>query len=243
VAGFTVSAGVGSVAHGIHYALLGLGLIGLVALLAPRRATQHDEHDLRVEALRHAAATGSLTRHTTATVSPPRAPERPLRASRPASERLWLPVAVVSCTAAAGVHAAVGPAHFREQTVLGMFFAVATLAQLGWSLAVVARVTPVLLRLGTGGNLALVGLWAASRTVGLPGVLPGPEAVGPWDLACVAWELVTVLACVEVLVGAGRPGLQAARVAGWRDWDRRARAWMWVSVVGLVLLSISGAGS
>jgi len=76
-------------------------------------------------------------------------------------------------------------------------------------------------------------------------VLSAPEAVGPWDLTCVAWELVAVLACVEVLVAPTRSlgGGSAYRVARWRDWDARVRAWGWISVLGLGLLSISGAGS
>jgi len=241
VAGLAVSAGVSSVAHGIHYALLGIGLAGLVALLAPARSTVEpvDEHAVRVRQLRRAVAAGTLGHPDPA----PLPPVRVLRAA-PTSARLWLPLAIVSCTAAAGVHATVGPAHFREQTVLGLFFAAATLGQIGWSLAAAVRATPLLLGLGAAGNAALIGLWAVTRTLGLPGVLPAPEAVGPWDLACVAWELVTVLACVEVLLGPARPpGGPAYRVARWRDWDARVRAWGWISVLGLGLLSISGAGS
>jgi hypothetical protein len=249
VAGLAVSADAGSVAHGIHYALLGLGLAGLVALLAPGRTSREpgDEHSARVQELRRAVAAGTLGRYAPTPLTPPRT----LRAEPPTpmSARIWLPLAVVSCTAAAGVHAAVGPAHFREQTVLGLFFAAAALGQMAWSLAVVTRAIPFLLRLGAAGNASLVALWAVTRTTGLPGVLAGvlprPEAVGPWDLACVGWELLAVLACVEVLLGPDRAaeGTSAYRVAGWKDWDGRVRAWAWISVIGLGLLSISGAGS
>jgi hypothetical protein len=248
VAGLAVSADASSVAHGIHYALLGLGLVGLVALLAPGRAPREpkDEHTARVQELRRAVAAGTLGRHAPAPTTPPRT----LRAEpvTPVSARIWLPLAVVSSTAAAGVHAAVGPAHFREQTVVGVFFAAAALGQMAWSLFVVTRATPVLLRLGAAGNASLIALWAVTRTTGLPGVLAGvlarPEAVGPWDLACVGWELLAVLACVEVLLGPDRAaGRSPYRVAGWKDWDGRVRAWAWISVIGLGLLSISGAGS
>lgn len=240
MADLAVSAGVSSVAHGVHYTVLGIGLLGLLVLLAPGGRTDRvplDAHAVRVQALRRAVAAGTLG------TSEPTPPPAPPRAAAPTpSARLWLPLAVVSSTAAAGVHAAVGPAHFREQTVLGLFFVVATLAQLAWSIGLVLRPSAALLRVGAAGNAALVVLWAVTRTLGLPGLLPGPEAVGPWDLACVAWELVAVFACVEGLL-ARAAGAPAYRVAGWVDWDTSARLWTEVSVVGLGLLSISGAGS
>jgi hypothetical protein len=238
VADLAVSAGASSIAHGVHYTVLGMGLLALVWLLAPsRRAASDagDDHVQRIAALRALVAAGELgALHET--VAPPRAdlPEATPRAAA----RTWLPLAVVSCAAAAGAHAAVGPAHFREKTVLGLFFAVAAAAQMGWSVAVAMRPSALLLRLGVAGNLALVALWALTRTAGLPGL--APEAVGAWDLACVTWELVAALACLHVLAGHVAAG---TRVAGWIDWDSRARLWAYISIVGLGLLSISGAAS
>jgi hypothetical protein len=239
VTDLAVSAGAGSVAHGVHYTVLGIGLLGLVVLLAPgrRSARVQDEHALRVEALRHQVAVGALGgRHAALPALPPAFSEVSLVG------RLWLPLAVISCTAAAGVHAAVGPAHFREKVVLGLFFAVATVAQLAWSIAVVVRPSDLLLRLGALGNAALIALWVVTRTVGLPGLLPGPEEVGSWDLACVGWELVAVITCLPLL-GKNHGPRPSYRVAQWVDWDHRARLWAYVSIVGLGLLSISGAGS
>lgn len=234
MADLAVGVGASSVAHGVHYAVLGVGLVGLVAMLAPRRGPVDDEHAVRVRALREAVAAGTLASGRT----PLQDVRTPVRV--PEDARLWLPLAVVSCMAAAGVHAAVGPAHFRERTMLGLFFVAATTAQIVWTLLVVVRPDRRVLLAGVLGNTALIGLWAVTRTVGLPGVLPGPEAVGTWDLACVTWEAVAVLTCLPVLEsGADRP----TRVAGWADWDHRARLWTLVSVVGLGLLSISGGGS
>jgi len=152
--------------------------------------------------------------------------------------QLWLPLAVVSTAAAAGVHAAVGPAHVREQTIVGVFFAVAALAQVGWSIAMVGRRPLSLVRAGAALNLGLIVLWLVTRTMGLPGILPGPERVGAWDLACVTWEAVAVVACVRALDSGS-----AYRLAPWLRWDRRVRAWALVSAVCLGVLSISGAGS
>ena len=237
MADLAVSAGAISIAHGVHYAVLGTGLLALVWLLAPsRRAASNvgDEHEQRVATLRALVAAGELgaLRHTAA-----RRRSDMLEAPPPAA-RIWLPLAVVSCAAAAGVHAAVGPAHFREKTVLGLFFAFTAAAQMGWSVAVALRPSDLLLRLGVAGNVALVALWAVTRTAGLPGL--AREAVGPWDLACVMWELVAALACVHVLAGHTPAG---TRAGGWTDWDHRVRLWAYVSVVGLGLLSIVGAGS
>ena len=236
MADLAVSAGASSIAHGLHYGLLGMGLVVLAWLLVPGRRPVRDEHALRVEQLRELAAAGALARPRQVAVGVGSAVhELPALAAR-----LWLPLAVTSCMAAAGVHAAVGPAHFREKTVLGLFFALAALAQMLWSVAVVWRPGDLLLRLGVVGNLGLVALWALSRTVGLPG-LP-VEAVGPWDVACVTWEVVAALACLPVLAE-GSNEASGRRVAAGVDWDHAARRWAWVSVVGLGLLSISGAGS
>lgn len=235
MADLAVGAGAISIAHGVHYAVLGTGLLGLVWLLAPGRRTVSDEHALRVQALREVVAAGNLGLAHPPTI-PPTSPVR----EKPALEaRLWLPVALTSCAAAAGVHAAVGPEHFREKTVLGLFFALAAVAQMAWSVALAVRPERVLLRWGTIDNVALVALWAVTRTIGLPGL--AREPVGPWDLSCVTWELVAAFACLQAL--AAHSALGAARVAGWADWDARARLWALLSVVGLGLLSISGAAS
>jgi hypothetical protein len=236
VADPAVIAGASSIAHAVHYTVLGTGLLALVWLLVPGRRAAGDAHAVRVEALRELVAAGALAQPQQQAVAPPSM----VRAAPARVNRLWLPLAVTSCTAAAGVHAAVGPAHFREETVVGLFFALAAAAQLLWSVAVVVRPKGLLIRFGVLGNVGLVALWAVSRTIGLPG-LP-PEGVGPWDLTCVVWELVAAIACLATLAAhrAAAPGL---RVVGWADWDDLARRWATVSVIGLGLLSISGAGS
>lgn len=231
-------AGASSVAHGIHYTVLAIGLGGLLFLLAPgrtparrRASVPADEHARRVIELRRSIAAGTLTADR----------DTGSRQARPRVLDLWLPLAVVSTAAAAGVHAAVGPAHFREQPLFGLFFAVSALAQVGWSVTTAVRASDRLLVAGALGNACLIALWLVTRTVGLPGLLSGPEAVGAWDLACVGWELLAVVACLKAL---GESGTRASyRLEQWPRWDVRARSWAVVSVVGLCLLSISGAGS
>ncbi len=237
-----LSAGATSVvAHGIHYGVVGVGLAGLVALLGPqlvggRRASIRDEHDLRVLALTVQISAGRLGVRAT--------PSRP--ASVPWSEAvddvraLYLPLAVVSSAAAAGVHAAVGPAHFREGVLLGMFFASAALAQVGWALAMAVRPSRPLLVAAVAGNSAVLLLWLVTRTIGLPGVLPGPEALGTWDVLCGVWELTVVLAAVHILRADAGARL---RLPAWPDWSSSARAWAIGSALVLPAVSLLGIGA
>jgi hypothetical protein len=96
------------------------------------------------------------------------------------------------------VHLAVVQEHLAEWWVYGAFFAVAGAAQILWGLGALARDRAPLTRLVVAGNLALVALWAITRTVGLP-IGPEPwtaEAAGRADVLCVVLELGTVLALV-----------------------------------------------
>ena len=224
-------------AHTVHYALVVGGIVALAAVLGARLVpTGHrppDPHDLRVAALRRAATTGTLgVRPVPVTAAPSRT-----TSTGPAAA-LW-PLALVASAAAAGVHAAMAPAHLREQAVVGLFFAAAALAQLTWTaLALGTRPGRGLLLTGVVGNTACIALWALSRTVGLPlGLLPAPEAVGAWDLAALVWELVVVGACLALLRDA-----HAGRRTTPVGWHPAATVFLGVSVTALALLSLSGAG-
>lgn len=242
-----LSVGATAVAHDIHYAVLGVGLLGLLALLGPQLLggagrVAHDEHAVRVRALAAQIASGSLGEPGLPVTALPAAPAVPAApAERPRSEaavRRLVPLAVVSSAAAAGVHAAVGPAHFREQVLFGVFFAASALAQIAWSLLMAVRPSRALLVAAVVGNSAVLLLWATTRTVGLPGLLPNPEAVGRWDLCCAAWELVVLIAAAQALRLDVDPRLPA-----WEDWEPLARAWALASAVALVVLTVSGAGA
>ena len=227
-------------AHGVHVALVTAGLAGLGSLLAPSvalnrrtgsRPGPRDAHDARVGALRAAlaqyAAGGPVTDLLAQPVQPPQA--------RPTGSTLVLPLAVTGMLAAAGVHAAMIAPHLRERLLLGAFFLGCALAQLAWTARALRRPAPSWLAVGAAGNLAVVALWAVTRTAGLPlGLVPSPEAVGGWDVACVAFELVAAGACA---VAAGRP---AGRLAPWREWHAAAYAWIALATTLLVVLSVSG---
>ncbi len=231
-------------AHGVHYAILGVGLLGLLALLGPQllgRAVAQaprDDHDRRVLEVQHQIARGSLGVAI--------APAPALPAPPPPVVRFGaglLPMAVVSSAAAAGAHAAVGPVHFDEQVLFGLFFLGSASAQILWSVAIVLRPSRTLLRAAVVGNTAVLALWVATRTAGLPGLMPQPEAVGPWDLSCAAWELTVVLACAHLLRRHRTGSSTDLQLPPWSRWPRTAQNWALGSVVALAVLSFSGAGS
>jgi len=232
-----------SVAHGIHYAVLGVGLVGLVVLLGPqlagaRRAPAFDDqHALRVLALTEQISAGQLG--VSAAPSPRPATSARSEARDPIRTR-YLPIAIVSSAAAAGVHAAVGPDHFRELLAFGLFFATAAIAQLGWSVAMVIRPSRTLLMVAVAGNSAVLLLWLVTRTIGLPGLMPGPEAVGPWDLSCGAWELAVVLAAGRILRADHQLDL---RLPAWPEWEASGRAWAIGAALTLPVLGLIGVGS
>jgi hypothetical protein len=125
-------------------------------------------------------------------------------------DRLRRPSGAVAAAAglsavAAIVHGVVCPEHFREAGLYGTFFLVCALAQLGWAVAVLVRPDRRLLALGLAGNVAVLALWALTRTTGIP---LGPEAgeveaVGALDLIASAAELGVVV-CAAWALAAGR---------------------------------------
>lgn len=237
-----------ALAHAIHYAIVAAGIIGILALLLPQLlervlGTQdarprpprppRDAHEARVLTLRAQAAAGALGAapggaHPLETFRPE--PALPLAA------RTLLPAGFVASTAAAGVHAAMAPSHLEHQLAGGLFFLAAAGFQAGWAGAVVVGLRRNVAAVGAAVNLALVVVWALSRTLGLPGL--APEPVGPWDLACVAWELTVVTVCLRLL-GSGSP---ARPLAAWHRWDGRVAAFAIGSAAVLAALSFSGFG-
>lgn len=127
-----------------------------------------------------------------------------------AAERL-VGAAVALSIAASMIHASVIVPHFREYWLFGVFFVVSAVFQLVWGLVVWNRRDDrTLLLLGGIVNLAIVGLWVATRTVGLPiGPEPGEvEAAGLHDLLATADEVAIAVAC-------GLAMLPGSRWQGW----------------------------
>jgi diguanylate cyclase (GGDEF)-like protein/PAS domain S-box-containing protein len=125
------------------------------------------------------------------------------------------------------VHAGVCPEHFREATVLGVFFLVVSTLQLAWAAAVLTRASRALLLVGAAGNAAVVGVWVLSRTVGVP-VGPErwqPEAVGVIDAFAVGVGAAVAVGAVLLarLMFVGRSSTQRTSRP-----TRRSRLWRWL---------------
>lgn len=234
-----------------QHALLAIGLLGLGAVAVVQVRARHEEQqrtasrpgrrerDAQVLDLHSPIGSRSLGSRTTGSDSA-WASLWLSRPQLPVSERIVVPVAFVSCAAAASVHAALGVQQLRDSLLLGTFFLVSALLQLGWTGILAAHRTRALLVLGALGNLSLLGLWTLTRTSGLPfGLLPEPIAVGRWDLACSAWQLVVAASCVALLGGARTRG----PVAAWREWHRSVHVYVAGSLLVLIVLTLSGAVS
>jgi hypothetical protein len=110
------------------------------------------------------------------------------------------------------VHLAVVQEHLDEYWLYGTFFAVLGTAQLLWAVAALARDRAPWLRTIAYGNLAVVALWAVTRTVGLP-IGPEhwePEAAGRADVLCTLLEV----AVAGLLLVAARLPTTASRTTG-----------------------------
>jgi hypothetical protein len=124
---------------------------------------------------------------------------------RPAPVKQSLPPVLAALaalmTAAAGIHFAVTREHFLEDPVLGWFFLGLSVAQLGYAAVVLVRPQRWVLGLGVLSNLAVVGLWAWTRTAGIPfGIAGGEvEGVGTADLVSAAVELTAAAVAVVAL--------------------------------------------
>jgi hypothetical protein len=110
--------------------------------------------------------------------------------------------AVGLSSVAALIHLWVTPEHFGEWWGYGYFLLAAFVAQAIYAAALL--VWPrwrLLLRAGISGNLAIIGMWVVSRTVGTPlGPMGGEvEGIGALDLICTASEVVLVVLLVGLL--------------------------------------------
>jgi len=119
------------------------------------------------------------------------------------------PIVALSLLGAASalIHAAVCPEHFREWVIFGIFFLVASALQAAWSVLVLIRPSERLLTVGAVGNAAVVILYVASRTSGIP---LGPSAFRPEAVS----TLGTLATFCEVAVCLG---------ASWLVYDARQR--------------------
>ena len=118
------------------------------------------------------------------------------------SKKILYAAAVFSLLAAV-IHLWAMPEHFEEWWGYGTFFLVSAVAQGFYGAALLRWPSRPLLLLGTGGNLSIVALYLATRTVGIPFFGPHAgevEGVGVADLFATAAELALVVALGAVLL-------------------------------------------
>jgi hypothetical protein len=113
---------------------------------------------------------------------------------------------------AAAIHFAVVFEHFAESTLYGVFFLVISWAQIIWPVILLWRPSRLWLWLGIAGNAAVIAVYAASRTAGLPfgPDLHSAESVGALDVVSCVLEFGLIAVCAALL---WRPSLADRPVA------------------------------
>jgi hypothetical protein len=115
-------------------------------------------------------------------------------------------VAAASLMAGA-IHLAAADAHAGESPLFSAVFLAVGVAQAGWALLVLGRGQRALLLAGIAGSGAVLLLWIASRTIGLP-FGPHPwqaEPIGLSDGVASALEVLVVLGARRLLTMSMRP--------------------------------------
>ena len=114
----------------------------------------------------------------------------------------WLYAAAALSLIAGLIHLVVAPEHFEEWLGYGLFFGVATVAQLMYALLLVAgKPTRSLLLAGIIGNGLIIGLYLVTRTLGIPFFGPHAghvEPVGVLDALSKIIEL-GLMACLVMM--------------------------------------------
>jgi hypothetical protein len=145
--------------------------------------------------------------------------------TRPSTARPYIlgGLAALSVGAAA-IHFAVVFEHFAEYTLYGVFFLAIAWAQLIWPTVLMLRPSRLWLWLGIAGNAIVLGVYVASRTVGLPfgPDLHHAESVGALDIVSCVLQFALIVGCAALL---WRPSLMD------RPMPRRGAV---ASVAGLV---------
>lgn len=119
-----------------------------------------------------------------------------------AASKSWLYAAAGLSVLAGLLHLLVMPEHFDEWLGYGLFFLVVALAQLLYAVLLLRRPSSrTVLTSGIVGNALVIGLWAVTRTIGIP---LGPEAgevetIGMVDTVAKVAELA-LIGCLLVLL-------------------------------------------
>jgi hypothetical protein len=130
--------------------------------------------------------------------------ERP--AAYTVSETIVLLLAGVAFTGGL-VHVGAAVDHFGEFPLYTLVFAGLATVQMAWAAMLVWRPSHRVLLFGCAFNVAVIGLWIASRTSGVP-IAPRawvPEAVGVADVIDTASEAIAVITAISLVMSARLP--------------------------------------
>jgi hypothetical protein len=111
------------------------------------------------------------------------------------------------------IHVGAAVDHWREYHPYTLVFSCLAAAQVCWALLILRGASRRVLALGCVLQLGIAGLWAVSRTVGVP-LAPTawtPEQIGIADLTETLGELTTVLAVLSVLLAERSNAVYLAR--------------------------------
>jgi hypothetical protein len=136
----------------------------------------------------------------------PRPGPIPQRAGYTTSETVVLLVAGVAFIGGL-IHIGAAVDHFGEFPLYTLVFAVLAMVQIAWAAMILWRPSRRVLLFGCAFNVGVIGLWVASRTVGVP-IGPRawvPETVGVADLVETVGEVVTVIAALSVAMSSSLP--------------------------------------
>lgn len=133
------------------------------------------------------------------------------------AQRTLIVAAAIATLVAGGIHLGAADAHLSASRLSGGFFLVVGLAQAVWASLVLRRPRPAVVLAGIAGSAAVVGVWLASRTTGLPlGPHPWePETVGAADALASALEVAVVVLAGRALIEGRARGM--ASLAALRD--------------------------
>jgi hypothetical protein len=100
------------------------------------------------------------------------------------------------------IHIGAAVDHFGEFPLYTLVFALLATVQMAWAAAILLRPSRPVLLFGCAFTASVVGLWVASRTIGVP-IAPRawvPEAVGVADLVETVGEIATVIAVLSLVM-------------------------------------------
>jgi hypothetical protein len=165
------------------------------------------------------------------------------RTGQPRTDQARLPqrrpapgIAVAGLLAAAGgLHLAALPGHLGSSAVTGGFFALTAVAQLAGAVLVATRPSRRVLAAVVVGNLAVLALWALSRTTGLPlgGDIGAREPMAALDGLAAAVEFLAVAGALRTL--AACRAAPAVRFSGWQPVLAVSAMWLLAGGVGTSL--------